>query len=93
MTVLNDLDRFHLVMDVIDRLPQAGDEGIYLKQQIKDKLIGHKRGTSPSMASICRKCATGSGRPENEATGNLQRRASARLFTRSSSALPPIVPR
>jgi len=42
MTVLNDLDRFHLVMDVIDRLPQTGDKGIYLKQQLKDKLIEHK---------------------------------------------------
>jgi xylulose-5-phosphate/fructose-6-phosphate phosphoketolase len=39
MTVLNDLDRFHLVMDVIDRLPQTGDQGIYLKQQLKDKLV------------------------------------------------------
>jgi xylulose-5-phosphate/fructose-6-phosphate phosphoketolase len=36
MTVLNDLDRFHLVMDTIDRLPQTGDKGIYLKQQLKD---------------------------------------------------------
>jgi len=43
MTVLNDLDRFHLVMDVIDRLPQTGDKGIYLKQQLKDKLIEHKQ--------------------------------------------------
>jgi hypothetical protein len=34
MTVLNDLDRFHLVMDAIDRLPQTGDKGIYLKQQL-----------------------------------------------------------
>jgi xylulose-5-phosphate/fructose-6-phosphate phosphoketolase len=42
MTVLNDLDRFHLVMDTIDRLPQTGDQGIYLKQQLKDKLIEHK---------------------------------------------------
>ena len=42
MTVLNDLDRFHLVMDTIDRLPQTGDKGIYLKQQLKDKLIEHK---------------------------------------------------
>ena len=43
MTVLNDLDRFHLAMDVIDRLPQTGDKGIYLKQQIKDKLIEHRQ--------------------------------------------------
>ncbi len=42
MTVLNDLDRFHLVMDAVDRLPQTGDRGIYLKQRIKDKLIEHR---------------------------------------------------
>ena len=43
MTVLNDMDRFHLVMDVIDRVPQTGDKGIALKQQLKDKRIEHKR--------------------------------------------------
>ena len=43
MTVLNDLDRFHLVMDTIDRVPKTGDKGIYLKQQLKDKLIEHKQ--------------------------------------------------
>ena len=43
MMVLNDLDRFHLVMDTIDRLPQTGDKGIYLKQQLKDKLIEHRQ--------------------------------------------------
>jgi xylulose-5-phosphate/fructose-6-phosphate phosphoketolase len=43
MTVLNDLDRFHLVMDTIDRLPQTGGAGVYLKQQLHDKLIEHKR--------------------------------------------------
>jgi xylulose-5-phosphate/fructose-6-phosphate phosphoketolase len=43
MTVLNDLDRFHLVMDVIDRVPRTGEAGIYLKQQLADKLIDHKR--------------------------------------------------
>jgi len=43
MTVLNDMDRFHLVMDAIDRLPQTGTKGIYLKQQLKDKLIEHKQ--------------------------------------------------
>jgi xylulose-5-phosphate/fructose-6-phosphate phosphoketolase len=43
MTVLNDLDRFHLVMDVIDRLPQIGYRGDYLRQQLQDKLIEHKQ--------------------------------------------------
>jgi len=42
MTVLNDLDRFHLVMDTIDRLPQTGDKSVHLKQQLKDKLIEHR---------------------------------------------------
>ena len=43
MTVLNDLDRFHLVMDAIDRLPQTGDKGLYLKRRLKDKLIEHNQ--------------------------------------------------
>ncbi len=43
MTVLNDLDRFHLVMDTIDRLPQTGAPGLYLKQQLRAKLIEHKQ--------------------------------------------------
>ena len=43
MTVLNELDRFHLVMDAIDRVPQTGEKGIYLKQQLKDKLVEHKQ--------------------------------------------------
>ena len=43
MTVLNDLDRFHLVMDTIDRLPQTGHAGLYLKQGLKDKLFEHRQ--------------------------------------------------
>ncbi len=43
MTVLNEMDRFHLVMDVIDRLPQTGSKGVYLKQQLTDKLTEHKQ--------------------------------------------------
>jgi xylulose-5-phosphate/fructose-6-phosphate phosphoketolase len=42
MTVLNDLDRFHLEMDTIDCLPQTNNKGIYLKQQLKKMLIEHK---------------------------------------------------
>ena len=41
MTVLNKLDRFHLAMDVLDRLPQLGNKGSYLKQWLTDKLIEH----------------------------------------------------
>jgi len=43
MTVLNDMDRFHLVQDVLDRQPQLGSIGAYLKQMMQDKLIEHKR--------------------------------------------------
>ena len=43
MTVLNDLDRFHLVMDVIDRLPNLDRQGGDLKQIMQDKLIQHKQ--------------------------------------------------
>jgi xylulose-5-phosphate/fructose-6-phosphate phosphoketolase len=43
MTVLNELDRFDLVMDAIDRLPQTREKGVYLKQQLRDKLIEHKQ--------------------------------------------------
>jgi xylulose-5-phosphate/fructose-6-phosphate phosphoketolase len=42
MTVLNDLDRFHLVEDVVDRLPHLGDKCAYLKQDMQDKLIMHR---------------------------------------------------
>ena len=42
MVVLNDLDRFHLVGDVIDRVPQLGSRVAYAKQTIRDKLIDHK---------------------------------------------------
>jgi xylulose-5-phosphate/fructose-6-phosphate phosphoketolase len=41
MVVLNDMDRFHLVDDVIDRVPQLGAKAAYAKQAIRDKLIEH----------------------------------------------------
>ena len=43
MTVLNEMDRFHLAMDVLDRVPQLGNKGAYLKQWLKDKLVEHKQ--------------------------------------------------
>ena len=43
MVVMNDLDRFHLAGDVIDRLPQLGSRVAYAKQAIRDKLLEHKQ--------------------------------------------------
>jgi xylulose-5-phosphate/fructose-6-phosphate phosphoketolase len=43
MTVLNDLDRFHLVTDAIDRLPQTGTNGVNVKRRLAAKLVEHKQ--------------------------------------------------
>ncbi len=42
MVVLNDLDRFHLVGDVIDRVPSLGSRAAHAKQYLRDKLLDHK---------------------------------------------------
>ena len=42
MVVMNDLDRFHLADDVIDRLPGLGSKGAYTKQWLQNKLLDHK---------------------------------------------------
>lgn len=42
MTVLNRLDRFQLVGDVIDRVPKLGSSAAYVKQMLRDKLVEHK---------------------------------------------------
>ena len=41
MTVLNDLDRYHLATDVVDRVPTLGYKAAYLKQFVRDRLIEH----------------------------------------------------
>ena len=43
MTVLNRLDRFQLVGDVIDRVPKLGSSAAYVKQMLRDKLVEHKQ--------------------------------------------------
>jgi xylulose-5-phosphate/fructose-6-phosphate phosphoketolase len=43
MVVLNELDRFHLVGDVIDRVPSLGSRSAYIKQLLRDKLLDHKK--------------------------------------------------
>ena len=42
MVVLNDLDRFHLVGDVIDRVPALGARAAYAKQALRERLIDHR---------------------------------------------------
>lgn len=43
MVVINDLDRFHLVGDVLDRVPKLSSVAAYGKQAIRDKLIEHRQ--------------------------------------------------
>ena len=43
MVVRNDLDRFHLVMDVLNRVARPGPEAPYIMQLMRDKLIAHQR--------------------------------------------------
>lgn len=43
MAVMNALDRFHLVGDVLDRVPGLGSRGAYAKQAIRDRLIEHQQ--------------------------------------------------
>ncbi len=43
MVVMNDLDRFHLVMDVIDRVPTLGSKSARVKKTMHDKLLAHKQ--------------------------------------------------
>jgi len=42
MRVRMTWNRFHLVQDVVDRVPNLGSKGAYLKQQMRDKLIEHE---------------------------------------------------
>ncbi len=43
MAVLNDMDRFHLAIDAIDRLPQAGARGAQVKRELQEKLVEHRQ--------------------------------------------------
>ena len=43
MAVLNDLDRFHLAADVVDRVPRLAAIGAHFKQYVRDKLVEHKQ--------------------------------------------------
>ena len=43
MRVLNDIDRFDLVIDTVRRLPKLGNRGAYLVQKMNDKLVEHRQ--------------------------------------------------
>lgn len=43
MTVLNDLDHYHLAGDVVDQVPRLARLGGYFKQFIRNKLVEHKQ--------------------------------------------------
>jgi xylulose-5-phosphate/fructose-6-phosphate phosphoketolase len=45
MVMLNDLDRFHLVMDVIDRVPSLGSKEAHLKQKMLDSKLRSRQYT------------------------------------------------
>ena len=60
MTVLNRLDRYHLAIDVIDRVPGLAVGAAHVKQRFRDKLL-EQRVMCGSMARICPKSGIGSG--------------------------------
>jgi xylulose-5-phosphate/fructose-6-phosphate phosphoketolase len=45
MVMLNDLDRYHLVMDVIDRVPELGGRVAHIRQQMMDERLRHRAYT------------------------------------------------
>ncbi len=45
MAAMNELDRFHLVIDVIDRVPSLGHSAAYLRQEMTERLIRHRNYT------------------------------------------------
>lgn len=86
MRVLNDIDRFDLVIDTVRRLPQLGNRGAYLVQKMNDKLVEHRQYIRTT-ASTCRRSGTGSGRANAERTPNMRRAAGSRPFCFFSAPL------
>jgi xylulose-5-phosphate/fructose-6-phosphate phosphoketolase len=52
LAILNQIDRFNLVIDVIDRVPKLGSAAAHVKEKMKNNIIkyltySHKHGTDP----------------------------------------------
>ena len=79
MRVQNDLDRFHLVLDVVDRVPHLGTKGAYLKQLMQDKLVKHKHYIDKHGAGPARnpRLEVGAGRHERPRSSRRRGRWSA----------------
>ena len=67
MVMLNDLDRFHLVMDVIDRVPWLGSHAASLRQRMADERVGARAYTRVRGGRRPRDRLTGSGLTEPRA--------------------------
>jgi len=72
MVMLNDLDRFHLVMDVIDRVPGLGQRAARLRQEMVDERLRHRAYTRevgddmPDVRDWAWEAAAGDGQPRGE---------------------------
>jgi phosphoketolase len=66
MVMLNDLDRFHLVIDVIDRVPGVSERAAHPRQHMVDERLRHAR-TPGRWVRTCQTCATGPGRAATRA--------------------------
>ena len=64
MVMLNDLDRFHLVMDVIDRVPGLGSHAADLRQHMADERQRSRAYTRQFRERIRQPSETGPGSPE-----------------------------
>ena len=58
---MNDLDRFHLAGDVVDRVPMLQRTGAHFQQLLRNKLVDHKQYVRGNMATTCPRSRTGSG--------------------------------